>query len=413
MKKKILPLVCILLLHSTLYAKSENDLPPLPISQSPITESQNTQSLWKRTLIFFGLDKQEKKDKPADLKLPDVEPEKETSASTAKTDAIITKDKPADLKLPDVEPEKETSASTAKTDAIITKDKPADLKLPDVEPEKETPASTAKTDPVITKDKPADLKLPDVQRSTEYNNKSQPNLSEKKSETKTSSEMLTEPQGLKNIDGLNVKNYRQNLKDRLNKPIQISKISKDDLINTNLKQDPAQFKFINDESQVLLLPNDEVVLGEVTRETQLNLMDLSSYIKIFWDNYYNIKDEPARQAIDNFVNNYDSNFNKQSYTPKQIESVIAEAFKAIDRNSIYDLMNLLDNYPILQLSDHQGNTLLHKSVYKNNYSAAKFLIMKGIDISVQNNQNLTALNIAISQKKANLENLLRAAGAKL
>jgi hypothetical protein len=39
--------------------------------------------------------------------------------------------------------------------------------------------------------------------------------------------------------------------------------------------------------------------------------------------------------------------------------------------------------------------------------------MKGIDISVQNNQNLTALNIAISQKKANLENLLRAAGAKL
>jgi ankyrin repeat protein len=225
--------------------------------------------------------------------------------------------------------------------------------------------------------------------------------------------MLTESQGLKNIDALNVKNYQQNLKDRLNKQTQISKISKDDLINTNLKQDPAQLKFINDESKVLLLPNDEVVLGEVTRETQLNLMDLSSYIKIFWDNYYNLKDEPVRQAIDNFVNNYDSNFNKKStYNPKQIESVIAEAFKAIDRNSIYDLMNLLDNYPILQFSDHQGNTLLHKSVYKNNYSAAKFLIMKGIDISIQNNQNLTALDIAISQKKANIENLLRAAGAK-
>ena len=53
MKKKILPLVCILLLQSTLYAKSENDLPPLPISQSTINESQNTQSLWKRTLNFL------------------------------------------------------------------------------------------------------------------------------------------------------------------------------------------------------------------------------------------------------------------------------------------------------------------------------------------------------------------------
>ena len=383
MKKKILPLVCILLLNSTLYAKSENDLPPLPISQSTINESQNTQSIWKRTLNFFGLNNQEKKEISTDLKLPDVEPEKETPASTAKTDAVITKN------------------------ALV------DLKLPDVEPEKETPASITKTDAVITKDAPTDLKLPDVETSTGHNNKSQPNLSQKKLDTKTSSEMLTESQGLKNIDALNVKNYQQNLKDRLNKQTQISKISKDDLINTNLKQDPAQLKFINDESKVLLLPNDEVVLGEVTRETQLNLMDLSSYIKIFWDNYYNLKDEPVRQAIDNFVNNYDSNFNKKStYNPKQIESVIAEAFKAIDRNSIYDLMNLLDNYPILQFSDHQGNTLLHKSVYKNNYSAAKFLIMKGIDISIQNNQNLTALDIAISQKKANIENLLRAAGAK-
>jgi hypothetical protein len=56
MKKKILPLVCILLLNSTLYAKSENDLPPLPISQSTINESQNTQSIWKRTLNFYFLE---------------------------------------------------------------------------------------------------------------------------------------------------------------------------------------------------------------------------------------------------------------------------------------------------------------------------------------------------------------------
>ena len=141
-------------------------------------------------------------------------------------------------------------------------------------------------------------------------------------------------------------------------------------------------------------------------------MDLSSYLNIFWDNYNNIKDESARQLINNFVDNYDSNFNTQPlYSQKEIADILLEAFKAIDKNSIYDLMNLLDIYPILQLVDHQGNTLLHKSVYKNNYSIAKFLIMKGIDISIQNNKNLTALDIAIAQKKPNIETLLRAAGA--
>ncbi len=215
------------------------------------------------------------------------------------------------------------------------------------------------------------------------------------------------------IDSLNVKSYSKHIKDRINKSKKLPKISKDDLIQTDLKEDPEQVKFANDESQVLLLPNDEVVLGEVTKESQLTLMDLRSYIKIFWDNYNNIKDEPARRLIDDFVDNYDSNFNTQPlYSKRELNNILIEAFKSIDRNSIYDLMNILDAYPILQLVDHQGNTLLHKSVYKNNYSAAKFLIMKGIDISMQNNQNLTALDISITQKKSNIETLLRTAGAK-
>ena len=232
-------------------------------------------------------------------------------------------------------------------------------------------------------------------------------------ETPKSKQEPTHQEGANNIDDINVKSYREHLKERLNKPKELPKILVKDLTQNSAQDlDQAQIKFANDESQVLLLPNDEVVLGEVTTESQLSLIDLSSYVQIFWDNYNNIKDEPARQLINNFVNNYDSNFNKQRpYSQKEVDDILVEAFKAIDKNSIYDLMNLLDIYPILQLVDHKGDTLLHKSVYKNNYSAAKFLIMKGIDISIRNNQDLTALDVAIAQKKPNIETLLRAAGA--
>jgi len=429
MKKKILTLVCISLLHSTSYATSETPLPPLPLLEGPLNESKNTPSLWTKVLIFFGLNNEEKKENditsnnnPKDKinQTQDAITNKQKIETIANNNDqsvknISKQEVPniSDLKLPEIKPDEELPTSKTAANSPVANDKiiptqdiaketpVADLKLPEIKPDEELPTSKTAANIPVANDKM--LPTQDI--------KDQPNLLTTKLETQKSPP-LTDQEGLKNIDGLNVKSYRQHIKDRLSKTKQLPKISKNDLIQADLKEDPIQIKFANDEAQVLLLPNDEVVLGEVTKESQINLMDLSSYLNIFWDNYNNIKNEPARQLINNFVDNYDSNFNTQPlYSQKEIADILLEAFKAIDKNSIYDLMNLLDIYPILQLVDHQGNTLLHKSVYKNNYSIAKFLIMKGIDISIQNNKNLTALDIAIAQKKPNIETLLRAAGA--
>jgi hypothetical protein len=429
MKKKILTIVCISLLHSTSYATSETQLPPLPLLEVPLNESKNTPSLWTKVLIFFGLNNEEKKENDITSNNNQKDTIKQTQdviTNNQKIETIATNNDQSvkniskqevpnisDLKLPEIKPDEKLPTSTTGANSTvdnnkiiptqnIAKETPvADLKLPEIKPDEKLPTSTTGSNSTVDNNKI--IPTQDI--------KDQPNLLTTKLETQKSPP-LTDQDGLKNIDGLNVKSYRQHIKDRLSKTKQLPKISKDDLIQTDLKEDPIQIKFANDEAQVLLLPNDEVVLGEVTKESQINLMDLSSYLNIFWDNYNNIKNEPARQLINNFVDNYDSNFNTQPlYNQKEIADILLEAFKAIDKNSIYDLMNLLDIYPILQLVDHQGNTLLHKSVYKNNYSIAKFLIMKGIDISIQNNKNLTALDIAIAQKKPNIETLLRAAGA--
>ena len=380
----------------------------------------------------------------------------------------------ADLKLPDgVKPDEELPAkpkvaasdNSASNSQLLTeketKNNISDLKLPDgIKPDEELPSKpkavvsdvvslntsdASNKDPQNTSEQNIALSLPTTDNKSATNNKALavdnnaiPNTSAENANSKNNTPLsttgnLSEPktdkvppenvkltqnpagQSSQNSEASNVKTYRQHFQDRLNKTQQLPEISKDDLNPVAAPEDanPAQIKFVNDEAQVLILPNDEVVLGELTRESQLDLMDLNSYLKIFWDNYYSIKNEPARKAINNFIKNYDANFNKQDTTTKNENiDALSEAFKAIDRNNIYDFINLLDSYPIIQLVDCDGNTLLHKAVYKNNYPAAKFLIMKGIDLSTKNNQGVTALEIAVSQNSHEIETLLRSAGAK-
>ena len=521
MKKKILTLLYVLILHSNAHSASEPQLPsPLPSSEEIINSENKGNSFWNKTLNFFGLGnkKQENKkvsaqEKQAEKTANDLGYKNNNTAgvnseSPAKNLAAITKELPnspsapnsdnvlinnknqstdksslqkvpdiSDLQLPDgikpdeelpTKPEVATSNNSAPNIPPLsgegikkeTQTDTSDLQLPDgIKPDDELPtkpeAIANKTSPLnaseasdtISKNTPVQnitLSVPTTDDKSANNNKALTvntppipdtpaknansknnpplpatgNLLEPKTDKLPENVKLTqdsEAQSSQNSEALNVKTYRQHLQDRLNKTQKLPEISKEDLnpVPTTEEANPDQTKFVNDEAQVLILPNDEVVLGEVTKESQLDLMDLNSYLKIFWSNYNSIKNEPARQAINNFIENYDANFNKPGASVKSENmDALSEAFKAVDKNNIYDLINLLDGYPIIQLVDCDGNTLLHKAVYKNNYSAVKFLIMKGIDLSIKNNQGVTALEIAVLQNRPEIETLLRSAGAK-
>ena len=474
MKKKILTLLYVLILHSNAYSASEHQLPPpLPSSEEVINSENKGNSFWNKTLNFFGLGnkKQENKkvlsqEKQAEKTANDLGYKNNNTAgvnseSPAKNLAAITKELPNSPSAPNSDNVliNNKNQSTDKSSLQKVPDI-SDLKLPDgIKPDEELPtkpeAIANKTSPLnaseasdtISKNTPVQnitLSLPATDDKSANNNKAltvntppipdtpAKNANSKNNPPLPATENLLEPktdklpenvkltqdsvaQSSQNSEALNVKTYRQHLQDRLNKTQKLPEISKEDInpVPATEEANPDQTKFVNDEAQVLILPNDEVVLGEVTRESQLDLMDLNSYLKIFWSNYNSIKNEPARQAINNFIENYDANFNKPGASVKSENmDALTEAFKAIDKNNIYDLINLLDGYPIIQLVDCDGNTLLHKAVYKNNYSAVKFLIMKGIDLSIKNNQGVTALEIAVLQNRPEIETLLRAAGAK-
>ncbi|MCP5378377.1 MAG: ankyrin repeat domain-containing protein [Rickettsiaceae bacterium] len=426
--------------------KPDEELPNKP----DITTSNNNNSTANNQALSEEEIKKETKTDISELKLPDgVKPDEElpnkpdittsnNNNSTANNQALSeeeikkeTKTDISELKLPDgVKPDEElpnkpdvkAKDNTSFTPSKSTEKKSQNELEQNITLSLPTTDSKSASDTQVSKADTSTL-TPDTPPENSNSKNSLPisttgNLSTPPNDKLPENVKLTQnpaTQSSQNNEAANVKTYRQHLQDRLNKTQKLPEISKDDLNPVAVPEDtnPAQMKFVNDEAQVLILPNDEVVLGEVTKESQLELMDLNSYLKIFWDNYNSIKNEPARQAINSFIENYDSNFNKQA-VPSKNENMdaLSEAFKAIDRNNIYDLINLLDGYPIIQLVDADGNTLLHKAVYKNNYSAAKFLIMKGIDLSAKNNQGITALEIAVAQDRPEIETLLRSAGGK-
>jgi len=74
-----------------------------------------------------------------------------------------------------------------------------------------------------------------------------------------------------------------------------------------------QAKFVDNEAQVLILPNDDIVLGKLTEDARLENIDLRSYLTVFWANYNKIKREPQRLQIDQFIDGYNEKFNKEDH----------------------------------------------------------------------------------------------------
>ncbi|NRB11335.1 MAG: ankyrin repeat domain-containing protein [Rickettsiaceae bacterium] len=175
-----------------------------------------------------------------------------------------------------------------------------------------------------------------------------------------------------------------------------------------------QHKFVNNEAKVLVLPNDDVVLGKLTEKAAIEQMDIRTYVQLFRKNYSTVRAAREIAIVDEFINNYDENFNPEKFSQTIQDKYygLDQAFKAIKRNDLPTLINMLDNYNILQLKDDNNNNLLHMAAYTGNYSAAKLLLMKGINLNAKNNKHQSPLFIARKKRNPMLRQLLEKAGAR-
>ena len=163
-------------------------------------------------------------------------------------------------------------------------------------------------------------------------------------------------------------------------------------------------KFVIDEAKVLLLPNDDVVLGELTETASYEQMDFFAYIKLYEAQLAYENSSERRSVIDNFLKNYDANFNKVQILSDS--DAADQAFIAINKNSLFALRVLLDSNSLLQAKDEKGDTLLHVAVERDNSDLTKFLVIRGVNPSAYNARNQTPLMISDEIGAADISRLL-------
>ncbi len=250
--------------------------------------------------------------------LPEIPEDKANGADEAQTVQEVVEPKTKELsvpKLPEIPEDKANGAGEAQTVQEVVEPKTEELnvpQLPEIPEDKANGAEVKTEEESEEKDKPiTKLELPSesVDTSTnsnlpipEYANAATP-LSEQE-ETISKYKKEFEAKSGKAVAVPKISESELSLKDK-SKQI--------DLKASDLEEfDTKQLAFVNNEAQVLILPNDEIVLGALIEEARLDQMDFRSYMDIFWDNYNKLKREPKRLEVERFINNYDELFDTDS-----------------------------------------------------------------------------------------------------
>lgn len=182
------------------------------------------------------------------------------------------------------------------------------------------------------------------------------------------------------------------------------------VVSTSTRLSDNALKFVDDEAKVLLLQNDDVVLGEVTEKAKTDLMDSNSYIALFVKFKQMEVESQMHDKILGFIRKHNVT-KKHIYNQELLKQIYQDAFNSVNKDNLFDLKTLIDNYSVLQTTDSNGYTLLHEAAKTDHYTMAKYLIMRGININAADINKNTALEIANRFNNTSIYNLLKRSGA--
>ena len=170
---------------------------------------------------------------------------------------------------------------------------------------------------------------------------------------------------------------------------------------------PEHSKFIQDELVMFLIPDDDVVLGKVSKDASLEMMDGKDYIRLFWEGYDYALRAPKDYETELFITTYNHHYVNYARFPMSNTEAKEVAFDAVMRGNIDNMRTMLDNYQILQASDKYGNSLLIEAVEMNDLAIARLLLLRGVDLYKINNKGESALSIAEEYGPEAMRNLMQ------
>ena len=170
-------------------------------------------------------------------------------------------------------------------------------------------------------------------------------------------------------------------------------------------------QFINEEIQILAMPDDDVVLGHVTNEYKFSHMGYSQYLSLYQRYRESIMRLPQFQANELFldshrkIDGHDTPILSDRY-------LFSLALRYIEYNKLDDMRVLANNYKILGFVDNHGNSLLHLAAVADDVYLTKWLIMRGVNVNAINDDSISAKDIAEYEQYWGVFNLLESANAQ-
>ena len=175
--------------------------------------------------------------------------------------------------------------------------------------------------------------------------------------------------------------------------------------------DPEIEKFVQNEVQMLSVPDDEVVLGSITNDARFDYVGYSQYFSIYQKYREYVK---RLNQLDETISFIDSRRKIDGNDIPMLSegALFTTAVNKIQYNKIDDLRALVDNYKLINLVDRKGNSLLHVAAFSDNVAVTKWLIMRGSNVNAMNNDSNSPRDIAEYKQYWGVFNVLEAANAQ-
>lgn len=201
------------------------------------------------------------------------------------------------------------------------------------------------------------------------------------------------------------------------------KVKDTKLSQSKLQQNYALKQFINNETSLLFLPNDEVILGELSQQAKLKQLSYNDHKNKFWQVFNKIEDMQKLTEMNRYTAEFyefqkpspllsylnDNKLIAKNLLPLNYLEIEELVIKAIVKDDFHALRVIFENYDIIHMRDDLGNNLIAQAVIAGSLKVLHYLILNGADINSVNINAETPLMLAKENKQA--YNLLIQAGA--
>ena len=176
------------------------------------------------------------------------------------------------------------------------------------------------------------------------------------------------------------------------------------LVNYKNSSDDFFKNFLENESKMLLIPDDDIVLGKITKDGLFEVMSDDAYAKVIFSDLKNLKKETKASKLNFYIENYDKNYHKISINnfTQNIKLNISELFTIAKNNIIKNDLRLLQE--LIHARDIHGYGLLDYALSQERYIIVKWLILNKYPI-VNSDKNLLTAISSLSYKMNDYYNM--------